>query len=630
MMRRLFLCTFAALALGWTGPAALAVAADGQGRGGPAAAPYSPYAGSRIPDRALWGDFHVHTSYSADAGMAGCKLGPDDAYRFARGEQVVSSSGQAARLRRPYDFLMVSDHAENLGLAPMIASSDPLVLQNPTGRRWHDLVAQGKGFDAFSDWIRQGMTGKDPLDSPAMMQAAWARIVDAAERFDEPGRFTAMIGYEWTSTPSGNNLHRNVVFRDGADRARRVVPFSAYDSDDPEKLWAWMQAYEDATGGRVLAIPHNGNLSSGLMFATTRRDHRAFDAEYAKTRARREPVYEVTQPKGTGETHPLLSPEDEFASFEIWDKSNLGGSAAITRDMLPGSYARAALLSGLAIDQSLGVNPFAFGLIGSTDTHTALSTTDEASFFGKTVGTEPSPGRWEHAAIPAMNPELVTRGWELGASGLAAVWARENTREAIFDALERREVYGTTGTRLSVRLFAGWDLPADLLQRSDFAEQGYARGVPMGGDLSGAPAGRSPTFLIRAQRDPDGANLDRIQVVKGWTDASGVQHERIFDVAVSGGRAIGADGRCRTAVGNTVDVARASYANSIGAPELAAAWSDPEFDAKLRAFYYVRVLEIPTPRWTAYDALRLGSRMPPEVPMTLQERAYTSPVWYAP
>jgi hypothetical protein len=592
---------------------------------------YSPYARPDASARLLWGDTHVHTSYSADAGMAGCRLGPDEAYRFARGEQVTSSTGQPVRLLRPYDFLVVADHAENLGLAPMIAASDPLVLQNPTGKRWHDMVAAGKGFEAFADWIHQGSTtGRDPIDSPEMMRAAWDQIIASAERFDEPGRFTALIGFEWTSTPSGNNLHRNVLFRDDGERARQVLPFSAYDSDDPQQLWQWMQAYEDRTGGRVLAIPHNGNLSNGTMFATTTRDGRAFDRAYAETRARREPLYEVTQPKGTGEAHPLLSPEDEFAGFEVWDKSNLGGNAATNREMLPGNYARTALLNGLALQQRLGTNPFRFGLIGSTDTHTGLSTPGEDNFFGKTVGTEPQTARWQHAAIPAMKPELVTRGWELGASGMVAVWAKDNTRAAIFDALERREAYGTTGTRISVRLFAGWELEPGLLERSDFAEQGYAHGVPMGGELRHAPARESPVFLVRALRDPDGANLDRIQFVKGWVDANGAMHERIFDVAVSGGRAIGADGRTRSPVGSTVDVGNARYANTIGAPELAASWRDPDFDPAQHAFYYVRVLEIPTPRWTAFDAKRFGITMPPEVAMELQERAYTSPVWYTP
>ena len=592
---------------------------------------YSPYVDQHFPNRVFWGDTHLHTSYSTDAGMIGCRLGPDEAYRFARGEEVRSSGGLRVRLSRPYDFLVVSDHAENLGLAPMIASSDPILLKTEVGKLWHDMVKGGKGFEAFGDWVTRGSTtGKDPINSPEMMRAAWDVIIKSAERFNEPGKFTAFIGYEWTSTPNGNNLHRNVIFRDGGTLASRVQPFSGYDSPDPEMLWKWMQSYEDKTGGRLLAIPHNGNLSGGMMWMTETMSGKPFDRAYAETRAKREPLMEITQPKGTSEAHPALSPDDEFASFEVWDKSNLGGNVATTQESLPGSYARAALKNGLALEAKLGANPFKFGVLGSTDAHTGLSAVEENNFFGKTPSTEPSAHRWEHTAIPAMKPELVTKGWALDASGLAAVWSRENTRESLFDAMERKEVYGTTGTRMTVRLFAGWDFAADEIARADFAAEGYKRGVPMGGDLRAAPAGRAPAFLIRALRDPAGANLDRIQVIKGWLDASGKTQERIYDVTVSNDRKIDADGRCKTPVGSTVDVPDASYQNTIGSPLLSAFWKDPHFDAKKRAFYYVRVIEIPTPRWTAFDAKFYGIKMPKEIPMTQQERAYTSPVWYTP
>jgi hypothetical protein len=592
---------------------------------------YSPYVDQHFPNRVFWGDTHLHTSYSTDAGMIGCRLGPDESYRFARGEEVQSSGGLRVKLSRPYDFLVVSDHAENLGLAPMIATSDPILLKTEVGKMWHDMVKAGKGFEAFGDWIRRGSTtGKDPINSPEMMRAAWEVIIKSAERFNEPGKFTAFIGYEWTSTPGGNNLHRNIIFRDGGQLASRVQPFSAYDSPDPEMLWKWMQSYEEKTGGRLLAIPHNGDISGGMMWMTETMSGKPFDRAYAETRARREPLIEITQPKGTSEAHPSLSPDDEFANFEIWDKSNLGGNQAITKEMLPGSYAREALKNGLALDEKLGANPFKFGVLGSTDAHTGLSTAEENNFFGKTPSTEPSAHRWEHAAIPAMKAELVTRGWALGASGLAAVWARENTRESLFDAMERKEVYGTTGTRLTVRLFAGWDFDAKEIARADFAAEGYKRGVPMGGDLRTAPEGKAPTFLIRAMRDPEGANLDRVQVIKGWLDKDGKTQERIYDVAVSDGRKIDSEGRCKTPVGSTVDVPDASYKNTIGAPLLGVFWKDPGFNPKERAFYYVRVIEIPTPRWTAFDAKFYGIKMTPEVPMTLQERAYTSPVWYTP
>ncbi|MGH9317307.1 MAG: DUF3604 domain-containing protein, partial [Thermoanaerobaculia bacterium] len=320
---------------------------------------YSPYVDQHFPNRVFWGDTHLHTSYSTDAGMVGCRLGPNEAYRFARGEVVSSNTGQPVKLPRPYDFLVVTDHSENLGLAPMIVTSDPILLKTEVGKIWHDMVKAGKGFEAFGDWVRRGSTtGKDPINSPEMMRAAWTDILKAAERYNEPGRFTAFIGYEWTSTPNGNNLHRNVIFRDDTRLASQVVPLTAYDSPDPEGLWKWMQAYEQKTGGRVLAIPHNGNLSNGRMFMVETMSGKPFDRAYAETRARREPLLEVTQPKGTSETHPSLSPDDEFAGFEVWDKSNLGGTEATTKQMLPGSYARSALKTGLALEQKLGVNPF--------------------------------------------------------------------------------------------------------------------------------------------------------------------------------------------------------------------------------------------------------------------------------
>lgn len=583
-----------------------------------------------FPKQVFFGDTHLHTSYSADAGMAGAVVGPEDAYRFALGEQVMSNSGQPAKLARPYDFLVIADHAENLGLAPMIASSDPVLLRNATGKRWHDMVKAGKGDQAFGEWISNGSTtGKDPINSPEMMQSAWSSIIKAAEKYNQPGKFTAFIGFEWTSTPGGNNMHRNVIYRDGESLATQVLPFSGYDSTDPEKLWNWMQTYEDKTGGRLLAIPHNGNLSGGMMWAAQTVSGKPYDRAYAELRARREPIIEVTQPKGTSEAHPALSPADEFANFEIWDKSNLGGNEAVAKSALPGSYAREALKNGLAIEQKTGGNPFKFGMIGSTDAHTGLSTVEEDNFYGKTAGTEPSAHRWKHAAIPAMKPELTTFGWALGASGLAAVWARENTRESLFEAMERREVYGTTGPRLTVRLFGGWDfIPADA-QNRDLAKVGYAKGVPMGGTLPKASSGKSPTFLLAAMKDAQGANLDRYQIVKGWVDATGKTHEKVFDVVWSDNRKPGSDGRL-PAVGNTVDVTNVSYTNSIGATELKAVWSDPEFDPKQDAFYYGRVLQIPTPRWTAFDAKRFGLKLPKEVPMTVIDRAYTSPIWYSP
>ncbi len=596
---------------------------------------YSPYPAKTFPDRVYFGDTHLHTAYSTDAGMIGAVLTPEDAYRFARGEEVKSNHGQPVKLQRPLDFLVVSDHAENLGLAPMIAESNPELLSSAWGRKVHDLVKAGKGFEAYNLWGFDAVSvNKDPLkELSGMTRTVWQRMTSFAEKYNEPGRFTAFIGFEWTSTPNGNNLHRNLVFRDGKVKADQIVPISTYDTQDPEKLWEWMAAYEQKTGGKVLAIPHNGNLSGGLMFDDiTLTTKKPIDRDYAIRRMRWEPIYETTQMKGDGETHPMLSATDEFANFERWDRATFG-TVVKTPEMLPKEYTREALKRGLAFEEKLGANPFKFGLIGSTDSHTGLSTTTEDNFFGKVAVLEPSadPIRFDEVIAGRMNkdPKRQHKAVETSASGLAAVWARGNTREALWDAMARKEVYATTGTRLVVRVFGGFNfLPADLA-RSDFAERGYQKGVPMGGDLKSAPAGRSPTFLVRALRDVDGANLDRVQIIKGWLDASGTPQEKVYDVVWSGARKPGKDGKLPP-VGNTVDVKEATYTNAIGAPFLQAYWKDPDFNPKLRAFYYIRVLEIPTPRWTTFDAKIFGVTLPKEVPPTIQERAYTTPIWYTP
>ena len=591
---------------------------------------FSPFVDDHFPTRVLFGDTHLHTSWSGDAGMAGATLGPDEAYRFTMGEEVTSHLGLRVKLHRPLDFLVIADHAENFWLADFIRHSDPLVLKNPLGKRWHDMSKSGQGYDAFIEFIAAIGTGEDPIDDPAMIATAWERATANAERYNAPGRFTAFIGFEWTTHPDGNNIHRVVIFRDDKNRADTVVPFSAFDSEDPEDLWAYMAAYEANTRGRVLAIPHNGNLSNGIMFDTETASGDPLTRAYAETRMAFEPIVEMTQAKGAGETHPLLSPEDEFADHEILDVGNITGSAPKTPEMLPNEYARSTLMRGLAYEQSLGANPYKFGMVGSTDNHTALPTTREDNWFGKAHIVEPSPERVEDVLIQSqVDPSLNLMATNLGASGLAAVWARENTRESIFDAMARKEVYATSGTRIAVRVFSGWDFQADEVERPDFARQGYARGVPMGGDLTAAPDGEATKFMIRALRDPDNANLDRVQVIKGWLDAAGETHERIYDVACSDGRTI-VSRRCDREVGSTVDLREPSYTNTIGDPLLTAFWEDPDFDPARRAFYYVRVIEIPKPRWTAYDAAHFGLDLPDDVVMTVQDRAYTSPIWYTP
>jgi hypothetical protein len=597
---------------------------------------YSPYLNIGFPQRVFWGDTHLHTSYSTDAGMIGNRLGPDEAYRFARGETVVSSSGVRARLQRPLDFLVIADHAENLGLAPMIAEKNPDLLKLEFGKKIANLVYSGKYGDAYTLWGTGMTAGKDPLKgNEALTRTMWERLTAAAEQFNEPGKFTALIGFEWTSSPNGNNLHRNVIFRDGKARADQILPISNYDTNNPEDLWKWMADYEKKTGGKALAIPHNGNLSNGLMFDDVTFTKKKLTKDYAQLRMRWEPVYEVTQMKGDGEAHPSLSPNDEFADYGTWGKGSFGPDPK-TKDMLPREYAREAYKRGLAYEQKLGVNPFKFGMIGSTDSHTSLATTEESNYFGKATPGEPSnkPERFNEKITGYLQkpggPDISMRHFQTLASGLAAVWATDNTREALWDALARKEIYATTGTRMTVRVFAGWDFAEADVQRPDFAKIGYLRGVPMGGDLSKAPKGKAPTFVIRALRDVDGANLDRVQIVKGWLDGKGGTHEQVYDVMCSDGRKITDKQRCDKPVGNTVDIKKTTYTNSIGDALFLAYWKDPNFDARQRAFYYVRVLEIPTPRWTTYDAAYFGVELPKGIEPTHQERAYTSPIWYTP
>ena len=592
--------------------------------------PYSPYVDQHFPQRVLFGDTHFHSSLSVDSGLIGNTLPLETAIRFAMGEEVRTNGGQRAKLIRPLDFLVLSDHAEYLGIADLLDKADPALLATPVGKGWYE--AKQKGGDAA--WtVVQGMlddfsSGNPKYKDDKVMRSVWDGVVDTASKYNAPGAFTVLNGYEWSSTTDGDNLHRVVVFRDGPDRVKQILPFSAFDSQDPEALWAFLADYEKKTGGSAFSIPHKSNLSNGVMFAETVKGQ-PMTKDYAERRAHWEPLMEVTQEKGTSETHPTLSPGDEFADFEIWDTANTRGIPN-TPEMYPYEYARSALQIGLRLEDKLGVNPFKFGMEGSTDTHSSLTTTREDNYFGKLPNEEPSPKRFEEVFLRDREKKPVLYAWQLGASGRIGVWVRENTREEIFDAMRRKEVYATSGSSIRVRVFGGWDFEADDVERSHFARTGYARGVPMGGDLTNAPDGKAPSFMIVALRDPDNANLDRVQVIKGWLDKDGKTHERIYDVAVSDGREIGADGRCKTPVGTTVNVADASYTNTIGDPLFTAFWKDPAFDPGQRAFYYVRVIEIPKPRWTAHDAKFFNVKMPKEVPMTVQDRAYTSPIWYTP
>ncbi len=602
---------------------------------------YSPYAAREVgdgdaPSRVLWGDTHLHTGMSMDAGAFGNRLGLEDAYRFARGEELVSSTGMPVRLSRPLDFLVVADHSDNMGFFPDLYAAAPHIMAVPKGKEWYDRIQAGEGVGVALELIGMFSQGQFPdglmyTPDSKPYKAAWQETIDAAERFNDPGNFTAFIGFEWTSLVKGNNMHRVVIYRDGADKAAQMVAYTTVPplgSTNPRDLWKWLTRYEETTGGEVLAIAHNGNLANGIMFPLEAQwDGTALDETYVTQRRKWEPLYETTQIKGDGETHPFLSPNDEFADYETWAIGNLDVSEAKTNDMLAGEYAREALKRGLALEARLGTNPYKFGQIGSTDSHTALATAQEDNFFGKHSGAEPKPDRMAHPFMENENGTIM--GWQQVASGLAAVWATGNTREAIFDAMERRETYATTGSRMVVRLFGGWGFTEKDLDSRTPALAGYKKGVPMGGDLPAQAGAAAPSFMVYAIRDPIGGNLDRIQMVKGWLAADGETHEKVYDVAWSGDRKPRADGKLPP-VGNTVDAARANYTNTIGSPELGAVWTDPDFDAAQKAFYYARVIEIPTPRWSTYDAFRFGVPIPEGAPVSTQERAYTSPIWYTP
>ena len=612
---------------------------------------YSTGVDKDYPRKLLWGDTHLHSNQSADAYTIGnSNLTPSDAFRFARGEEVISEKGVRAKLRVPLDFLMVSDHATFLGMFKRIENRDPEILKTPLGKRWRKYMDENDP-NLFTEFV-DGLDGRlEDTFSKEDYIPIWKEITENVDKFNQPGIFTALIGYEWTPAPTGDNLHRVVVFKDDAKLAQKIIPFSAIDSRKPEDLWNFLKEYNSSTGGEAISISHNSNISGGRMFPSENSYGEPIDSAYANMRNRWEPLVEATQVKGDSETHPALSPDDQFADYETWE-GNIGRSqtkrliristTGDCKDPLnykcykykekekyryKGSYVRSGLRRGLEIEKKIGVNPYKFGLIGSTDNHTALAASEEDNFFGKSTSVEPSADRISHPFIKSDLGEIP--GYMLVASGYTGIWAHENTRTALFDAMERKETYATTGPRMTVRFFGGWDFDEKDVHSSNSVAIGYAKGVPMGGDLKQASA-KAPNFMIQASMDPLSGSLDRVQVIKGWMDSKGETHERVYDVAVSGGRKIGKNGRCKQAVGNTVDLKTATWSNSIGDGQLSAVWTDPDFDAKESAFYYVRVMEIPTPRWVLYDKVRLGAEIPKEAKLVAQERAYTSPIWYSP
>ena len=570
-------------------------------------------------------------------------LNAEQALRFARGEEVTATKGAKAKLSRPLDFLVIADHSDAMGATKAIKDAPRIeLLGNEFLLRWHDMLNESdegalRVTAELIDGAAKGTLPASLTDPEAQKERTtelWNAHGETVDEYNEPGKFTAFMGFEYTPMPGGDNLHRVVMFRDGAEKVTKTLPYSSQGlAGNPEKLWEYMAAYEKNTGGRVLAMPHNSNLSNGRMFEMQKYDGSPIDKAYAETRAKYEPVVEATQIKGDSEAHPFLSPNDEFAGFGDtgWDNCNLSCTGGATQpEQYAGSYAREALKRGLEIMQTVGTNPFKFGMIGSTDSHTSLATADEDNFFGKHSQNEINA---ENRALAPQN--LGTRrgrfGWHYLSSGYAAAWATSNSREAIFDAFMRREVYATTGPRMSVRFFGGFDFAES--DTGDLVKTGYAKGVPMGGDLTAsdmeASKGKAPTFLISAMMDPESAGLDRIQVIKGWVDAGGKSQESIYNVSWSEAETRTPDGDGKiTPIANTVDLTKGTWGKDSGAPELMTFWQDPDFNAAENAFYYVRVLEIPTPTWPVYDALKFGLTLPDEVIKIQQERAYTSPIWY--
>ena len=585
--------------------------------------------------KVFWGDTHHHTALSGDAFGGGTRLNAEDSYRLALGETLKSNTGQTVQLKRPLDFLCITDHAEGFGVFIEIDKGNPVLMTDSIARRWNKLLKGGeeeaKQLAVEIPYALANNKLPEPVTNPEtavpLLRASWLDFTRMAEKYNKPGEFTAFISYEWTSVPTGNNLHRNVIFRDNKDRADQILPFSALQSEDPEDLWTWMASYEEKTGGKMLAIPHNGNISGGLMFAPKTMSGEPLSREYAEARSRWEPLFEIFQIKGASETHPTLSTEDEFADFGIqgWDNGNLTLDILETQDQRKYQHVRQALLNGMIFKDELGANPFKYGLVGASDTHTAIPHHDEDEWWGKHTTNEPMPGRVEEVT-KKFNGE--TRyGYGYTSAGYTAVYAEANTRADLWDGMKRKEAYGTSGTRIELRVFGGFDFSeADM---EGILEAGYERGVPMGGDLSGTDNPKEISFLIHAKKDPLWANLDRIQVVKGWIE-DGEPMEKIYNVAWSGDRKQDSSGNIAP-VGNTVNLDDASFQNTIGAPELMTVWNDPDFDPGQAAFYYVRVLEIPSPTWILYDKVKYNlAKVPEEAPLVQQERAWSSPIWYTP
>jgi hypothetical protein len=575
------------------------------------------------PDRdVFFGQTHLHTSWSPDAYILGNRqTGPAEAYQYAMGHPIKHPAGYEVQIRTPLDFQGVTDHAEYVGVMRLANDPTSNISKLPIAQKLQ--VKNQEDASRIFNWLAASIGKNEPITElliPEIKNTVWKENIAIADQYNKPGKFTAFVAYEWTSMPNNRNMHRNVFFRDSVHVP--LAPFSAIDSDHPEDLWAWMDA-QRKQGNEVLAISHNANLSDGLMFPTdVDSKGRPIDAAWAQERMINEPLNEIKQVKGTSETEPTLSPTDEFANFELMNYL-IGTENSTGKSNPHGSYARDGFKRGVAMQDKRGYNPYKFGFVGAGDAHNTATSYSQDNYFGDHGMIDATPKDRLSGTVFSGMTVLQT-----GTSGLGGVWAEENTRASIFDAMKRKETFGTSGVHIKVRLFGGWNYPSDVLDKTDWVKVGYAQGVPMGGDLT-SPQSQAPTFIVWAVKDPRDGNLDRIQIIKGWSK-NGEAFEKVYDVVWSGDRKPDPSSGKVPAVGSTVDVKNASYTNTIGATELKKVWKDPSFDPKLNAFYYARVIQIPTPRWSTYDAKKLGVSPPASVSASIQERAWTSPIWYTP
>ena len=582
-----------------------------------------------------FGEQHMHTRNSFDAFTIGVTATWEDAYRFGRGEEIaLSTTGEKMKRRTPYDFVAITDHSEYYGVLWQLVDPKNPLSKSEFAKQLAKMKTDPKAAGPAVQKLIQTLVQNEPMleyVTPELRRTMWQKFIETADKFNDPGKFTALYAYEWTSIPNGANMHRNVFFKDKPARA----PFSSFDSVLPEDLWTYLETQRTQEGIEVFAIPHNSNVSDGWMFSgrkfigtpkdkvyASRNYGAQIDARYAERQNANEPLFEIHQTKGNSEAHPWLSPNDEFSNFEPFPSLiSLG-----TPSQIKGGFYRQGLVEGMKLESEVGHNPYKMGVVGGADVHSGYQGNEEWDWKGAHGALDDTPQKRLNP-VPNATGE---NGFTVSSAGATAVWAEENTRAGIWNGMKSKETYGTTGTLIRLRFFGGWKYSKKLVDDKNFVEKAYKGGVPMGQDLP-EKAGKAPRFAIWAQKDPESGNLDRIQIVKGWSNPrTGFPAEKIYDVAWSDGRKVDAKTGKLPAVGNTVDIKKAIYTNDIGDTQLSVVWTDPDFDPAIKAVYYVRVLEIPTPRWSTYDAVKLGVDPPTGVPATIQERAYSSPIWYTP